>query len=141
MKKVIFTTSMIRSGSGMLVSVDEDNNFHNPMFLSVNHVAGSSLYTLYCCGSSVGNGRTFVDAESAWVDATHYFNCESIYPVPMKWLKKEFKTDYTEPLAEFKEGLSESKMKEREAKKLAEESKKKSPSLRWRKSKSGYWNT
>ncbi|WNO47215.1 hypothetical protein [Vibrio phage vB_VibM_10AMN] len=140
MKKVIFTTSMIRSGSGMLVSVDEDNNFHDPVFVSVNHVAGSSTYATYCDGSSKSNGRSFTSAEDAWWDAQELYGASEIYPVPMKWLKKEFGKSYTEPLARFKEGLSEAKMKEREAKKLAEESKKKSPSLRWRKSSSGYWN-
>jgi hypothetical protein len=140
MKKVIFTTSMIRSGTGMFVSVDENNNFHNQMFLSVNHLPSSNLYAVYCDGKSVSNGRSFTSAEDAWYEAQEFYGASEIYPVTVKWLKKEFGKSYTEPLAEFKEGLSESKMKEREAKKLAEESRKKTPSLRWRKSSSGYWN-
>lgn len=137
MKKVIFTTSMIRSGSGMLVSVDEDNNFHEPVFVAVNHYPASSLYCYFVDGNINTNGRTFTDAETAWQELCEYLGATEIYPIKERQLKRWFGDEYKLKLAEFKDNLSESKMKEREAKKL--KSKKASQNL-WLKGAGKYWN-
>ncbi|AGH31882.1 hypothetical protein VPIG_00024 [Vibrio phage PWH3a-P1] len=139
MKKVIFTTNMIRSGTGMFVSVDENNNFHDHIFVAVNNDGASSNFAYYVGSEAVSNGRSFTSSHDAWCELCQYMGADEIYPVPQKWLKSEFKDEYKLKLAEFKDNLSETKMKEREAKKL--KSKKQSGGL-WLKSHGGkgYWN-
>uniref|UniRef100_A0AB39AJN8 Uncharacterized protein n=1 Tax=Vibrio phage P018-4 TaxID=3229728 RepID=A0AB39AJN8_9CAUD len=137
MKKVIFTTSMIRSGSGMLVSVDEDNNFHDAIFVAVNHHGASANFTYFVGSGAVSNGRTFTDAQTCWNELCEYLGATEIYPIKERQLKQWFGDEYKLKLAEFKDNLSETKMKEREAKKL--KSKKQSGGL-WLKGAGKYWN-
>lgn len=138
MKKVIFTTSMIRSGSGMIVSVDENNNFYEPIFVAVNNYPASALYCYFVGSEAVSNGRTFTDAQTCWQELCEYLGATEIYPIKERQLKQWFGDEYKLKLAEFKDNLSETKMKEREAKKL--KSKKASQNLWLKSSKTGYWN-
>lgn len=137
MKKVIFTTNMVRSGTGMFVSVDEDNNFHDLIFVAVNHYPASALYCYFIDGDINTNGRTFTDAETAWLELVGYLGAIEIYPIKERQLKQWFGDGYKLKLAEFKDNLSETKMKEREAKKL--KSKKQSGGL-WLKGAGRFWN-
>lgn len=137
MKKVIFTTNMIRSGTGMLVSVDEDNNFHSHVFVAVNHDGASSNFAYYVGSEAVSNGRSSTSAHDCWMELCQYLGANEIYPIKERQLKQWFGDEYKLKLAEFKDNLSETKMKEREAKKL--KSKKQSGGL-WLKGAGKYWN-
>jgi hypothetical protein len=138
MTKILFTTSLLRAGTGILVNVDEDNQFTNPTFVAVNKIAGSGQYA-YFINSATSNGRNFVDAESAWFELKGYVGAERLLPVEQKWLKSQFAKEYTDPLKLFKEELSEEKIHEREKNKLKN---KKASSNLWLKSHGGkgFWN-
>lgn len=138
MKKVIFTTNMIRSGTGMFVSVDEDNNFHDHIFVAVNNDGASANFAYYVGSEAVSNGRSTTSAHDAWCELCQYLGATEIYPIKERQLKQWFGDEYKLKLTEFKDNLSETKMKEREAKKL--KSKKASSNLWLKSSKTGYWN-
>lgn len=138
MTKVIFTTSLDRAGTAMLTSVGEDNQFFDTMFIAVNHISGGSTYSIYANGSITNNGRTFVSAHDAWLEACEMYGANEIFPVKQSLLKKWFGDEYKTKLLEFKEGLSESKRLERESNKL--KSKKASPHLWLKSKKTGFWN-
>lgn len=142
MKKVIFTSNNITSaGSGIFCKVTEDNEFVDPLFVSVNHLPNaSSLYTFYFNGSINHTRLSYSYAEDAWQACMEMLGATEIYPVKERQLKQWFGDTYKTPLAEFKEQLSKEKMEERQKKKITEEGKKKRPNQLWLRSKNGYWN-
>ncbi len=136
MKKIIFSTSIDRSGSGIFCNED----FSEPLFVAVNHSAGSSNYSFYIDGSATFNGRSNPNVSVVWEELASYLGASHILPVGQSQIKKWFgKEVYNEKLKEFKYNISEEKRKAAEHNKIK---KKTQSGGLWLKSGNGkgYWN-
>lgn len=133
MKKIIVSTSIDRAGTGIFCNED----YSDPIFVAVNHSAGSSNYSFYIDGSATFNGRSNPDASVVWEELASYLGASHVLPVGQSQIKKWFKDEYKTKLEEFKYNISEEKRKAAEANKVK---KKTQSGGLWLKSNSGIWN-
>ncbi|AUR93536.1 coil containing protein [Vibrio phage 1.187.O._10N.286.49.F1] len=133
MKKVLFVTSLQSAGTGIICNED----YSDPMFVAVNHVAGSAIYGFFMDGNVTNSGITYTSAAEAWEGLAEYLLADHVLPVGQPQIKKWFKEEYNSKLKEFKYNLSDEKRAATEQNKIK---KKTQSGGLWLKAKSGIWN-